>query len=61
MLVTNRKDFGYLINSDDAQTGRLNIELWEIFNNPYDWEKRYIHPNYSQSLEEKSVIEQVNG
>ncbi|XP_045163177.2 procollagen-lysine,2-oxoglutarate 5-dioxygenase 2-like isoform X2 [Mercenaria mercenaria] len=58
MFVTNRKEFGYLINCDEAQTGRLNIELWEIFNNPYDWEKRYIHPNYSHSLEETSVIEQ---
>ncbi|XP_060560565.1 LOW QUALITY PROTEIN: procollagen-lysine,2-oxoglutarate 5-dioxygenase 2-like [Ruditapes philippinarum] len=58
MFVTNRKEFGYLINSDGAQTGRLHIELWEIFNNPYDWEKRYIHPNYSHSLAENAVIEQ---
>ena len=59
MYVTNRKEFGYLINADGAQTDKLHIELWEIFNNPYDWEKRYIHPNYSQSLEETAVIEQV--
>ncbi|XP_060581702.1 procollagen-lysine,2-oxoglutarate 5-dioxygenase 2-like isoform X1 [Ruditapes philippinarum] len=58
MFVTNRKEFGYLINSDGAQTGRLHIELWEIFNNPFDWEKRYIHPNYSHSLAENAVIEQ---
>ena len=24
-----------------------------------DWEKKYIHPNYSKSLEENAVIEQV--
>ncbi|KAL4221290.1 Procollagen-lysine [Mactra antiquata] len=58
MYVTNREYFGHLVFVDDAETKRLHPELWEIFNNPYDWHRRYIHPNYSTSLEESTVIEQ---
>ena len=39
-------------------TAHLNNELWEIENNKYDWELRYLHPNYSQSLEENATIRQ---
>jgi hypothetical protein len=33
----------------------LNINII-IFGYRYDWELRYLHPNYSQSLEENAVI-----
>jgi len=39
-------------------TAHLNNELWEIENNKYDWELRYLHQNYSQSLEENATIRQ---
>lgn len=60
MFVTNRDWYGHLIYYDEFETTHLYNELYEIFRNPYDWEKRYIHPNYSQSLEKGSVIEEVS-
>ncbi len=31
-------------------------ELWEISRNRWDWEQRYIHENYSQSLQENATL-----
>ena len=56
--VSNRVDFGHLVNTDEFDAGKLNGELWEINSNQYDWEKRYIHENYSQSLGDDPVIVQ---
>ncbi|XP_059089134.1 multifunctional procollagen lysine hydroxylase and glycosyltransferase LH3-like isoform X4 [Tigriopus californicus] len=56
--VSNRLDWGHLINSDDFETTHMHNELWEIANNQLDWETRYLHPNYSQSLEEDAEVEQ---
>ena len=39
--VSNRVDFGHLVNADDFDVSRLHPEMWEISNNQYDWEKRY--------------------
>ncbi|KAH3821107.1 procollagen-lysine,2-oxoglutarate 5-dioxygenase 1-like isoform X1 [Dreissena polymorpha] len=58
MLVTNRDWYGHLIYYDEFETSHLHNELYEILRNPYDWEKRYIHTNYSQSLEKESKIEE---
>ena len=54
--VSNRVSFGHLIDSDDFDTSHVHNELWEISKNRWDWEQRYIHPNYSQSLEENANI-----
>jgi procollagen-lysine,2-oxoglutarate 5-dioxygenase 1 len=51
MHVTNRVSFGHLINADDFNTSHLHNELWELMNNRHDWEKRYMHDNYSRNLE----------
>jgi len=59
MHVTNREVFGHLINSDEFYPDKLHSELYQIFNNPADWEHRYIHENYSHALAEGSTIEQV--
>ena len=48
--VTNRAEWGYLVNTDNFKTDHLNNELWELKNNRYDWEQRYLHPEYSYSL-----------
>ena len=42
---------GHLITVDNFETTHFNNELYEIQNNRWDWEKRYLHVNYSQSLE----------
>jgi procollagen-lysine,2-oxoglutarate 5-dioxygenase len=50
--VSNRANFGHLINNEKFGTIHLNNELWEVKTNRYDWERRYLHENYSQSLVE---------
>jgi len=57
-FVSNRFSWGHLVSTDDFSTSHLNNELWEIENNKFDWELRYLHKNYSQSLEENAVIAQ---
>ena len=53
-----RVRFGHLIDADEFSTEHLHNELWEISRNRWDWEQRYIHENYSQSLEENAVLQQ---
>ncbi len=55
MYVTNRGTFGHLINADDFDTSHVHNELWQLLANRQDWEKRYIHANYSKNLEEGRV------
>ena len=50
IYVTNRLNFGHLVNAEDFETSHLHNELWEIERNRYDWELRYLHPNYSASM-----------
>ncbi|KAL5013601.1 hypothetical protein ScPMuIL_007871 [Solemya velum] len=56
MFVTNRFNFGHLVDNEHFDTKHLHNELYQIFDNPYDWEKRYIHENYSKSLEDGAEI-----
>ena len=58
MYASNRMEFGHLIHTDGFDTSHLNNELWEIGTNRYDWEKRYLHSNYSQNVEEEATFEQ---
>ena len=57
-IVTNRANFGHLVDADNFNTEHLNNELWEISRNRWDWEQRYIHVNYSQGLEENAILTQ---
>ena len=49
--VTNRVVWGHLVNADEFKTEHLHNELWEIESNRYDWEQRYLHENYSKTLD----------
>jgi hypothetical protein len=40
MYISNRLEWGHLINADDFKTGHVHNELWEIINNQFDWERR---------------------
>jgi len=51
MYVTNRLDWGHLITAENFETTHFNNELYEIVNNRWDWEKRYLHVNYSDGLD----------
>lgn len=40
-----------MVTVDNFETHHFNNELYEIQNNRWDWEKRYLHVNYSQNLD----------
>ncbi|VEL11573.1 unnamed protein product [Protopolystoma xenopodis] len=48
MFLDNREEFGYLIFPDSYNTTHLYNDLWQVIDNPLDWEEQYIHPNYSK-------------
>ncbi|XP_067251473.1 procollagen-lysine,2-oxoglutarate 5-dioxygenase 1 isoform X3 [Chanodichthys erythropterus] len=50
MFVTNMHTFGRVLSTDSYQTNHLHNDLWQIFENPVEWEERYIHENYSKIL-----------
>lgn len=60
MYVSNRLKFGHLVNADDYNIKYTNPDMYELFNNKFDWEKRYIHVNYSQSFQQNNTPIQVN-
>ncbi|KAF4533520.1 hypothetical protein B566_EDAN001005 [Ephemera danica] len=50
MFVSNLDDFGHLVNADSFDTTHLHNELYQIFDNRWDFEQRYIHENYTQNF-----------
>ncbi|TGZ56001.1 hypothetical protein CRM22_010249 [Opisthorchis felineus] len=46
MTVDNLETYGYLVFPDTYTTDHLNNDLWQIFDNPLDWEEQYVHPDY---------------
>lgn len=50
MYVSNRMDFGHLVNPENFDITRASPEMYEIFDNRYDWEQRYIHENYTENF-----------
>ncbi|KAJ8371197.1 hypothetical protein SKAU_G00112250 [Synaphobranchus kaupii] len=55
MFVTNRHGFGRVLSTENYQTTHLHNDLWQIFENPVDWEERYIHSNYSRITKDKII------
>lgn len=58
MYVTNRASMGHLVSTDRFVTDRPHAELWQLEQNRWDWERRYIHSNYSTALSTETVNEQ---
>ena len=58
IFVDNLEDFGHLVDSSTFDTSRVNPDLYEIYSNQRDWQKRYIHPNYSLVLSGEQPIDQ---
>ncbi|CAM4714230.1 unnamed protein product [Leuciscus chuanchicus] len=50
MFVTNMQTYGRVLSTENYQTNHLHNDLWQIFENPVEWEERYIHENYSKIL-----------
>jgi procollagen-lysine,2-oxoglutarate 5-dioxygenase len=56
LYVSNRVNFGHLVNNEEFDTSHKNNELWEMKKNRWDWEQRYLHLNYSDSLQKNATI-----
>ena len=61
LLVTNRLDMGHLVSSESFVPTHFRPELWEMFENRWDWEARYLHVNFSHGLQENATIAMVGG
>uniref|UniRef100_A0A8C4HUV6 Procollagen-lysine,2-oxoglutarate 5-dioxygenase 1 n=1 Tax=Dicentrarchus labrax TaxID=13489 RepID=A0A8C4HUV6_DICLA len=55
MYVTNMHTFGRILSTENYQTGHLHNDLWQIFENPVDWQDRYIHENYTYIMKDKLI------
>lgn len=59
MYVSNRIEFGHLINADTFDVTRTEPEMYQIFDNEQDWEDRYISDEYFDALRPESKDLQV--
>ncbi|KAH0954090.1 hypothetical protein HN011_010425 [Eciton burchellii] len=50
MYVSNRLEFGHLVNPDSYNIQLIHPDMYQIIDNKLDWERRYIHPNYSENF-----------
>ncbi|XP_042265132.1 procollagen-lysine,2-oxoglutarate 5-dioxygenase 1 isoform X1 [Thunnus maccoyii] len=55
MYVTNMHTFGRILSTENYQTNHLHNDLWQIFENPVDWQERYIHENYTRIMKDKLI------
>uniref|UniRef100_A0A4W5R4N3 Procollagen-lysine,2-oxoglutarate 5-dioxygenase 1 n=1 Tax=Hucho hucho TaxID=62062 RepID=A0A4W5R4N3_9TELE len=55
MYVTNMHTFGRMLSTENYQMSHLHNDLWQIFENPKDWEERYIHENYTKIMRDKLI------
>ncbi|XP_033642111.1 procollagen-lysine,2-oxoglutarate 5-dioxygenase 1-like [Asterias rubens] len=59
MHITNRETFGYLVVTEYCETEHLHNDLWEIWSNRMDWERKYIHPGYYDALDPDTEVKQA--
>lgn len=50
MYVNNRLEFGHLVDPDTYDIRLTYPDMYQIMENKLDWERRYIHPNYSENF-----------
>ncbi|KAL6257508.1 hypothetical protein P5V15_011078 [Pogonomyrmex californicus] len=50
MYVSNRLEFGHLVDPDTYDIQLTYPDMYQIVDNKLDWERRYIHPNYSDNF-----------
>lgn len=60
LYVSNRIDFGHLVNPETFDVTRTEPEMYQIFDNEQDWEKRYIHQDYAENLNPNKTAAQVS-
>lgn len=59
MYVSNRFDYGHLVNPDSYDLTVTHPDLYQILDNKFDWERRYIHQNYSGNFNPNRIPMQV--
>lgn len=59
MYVSNRVEFGHLINADTYDITRAEPDMYQIFENEQDWEEAFIHPDYPENLNPEKKALQV--
>ncbi|XP_034185408.2 procollagen lysyl hydroxylase [Osmia lignaria lignaria] len=55
MYVSNRADFGHLVDPDSYDVTLTHPDLYQIFDNKLDWEKKYLHVNYSLNFQPEQI------
>lgn len=58
MYVNNRVDFGHLVDPDRFDISLTHPDLYQIFDNKLDWERRYIHENYTLNFDPNHTPQQ---
>jgi len=56
MFISNRVDFGHLINADNFETVHLHNDLYQLFDNRWDWEVRYLHPKWAEGIDPNKTL-----
>lgn len=59
IYVSNRVEFGHLINPDTYDISRAEPDMYQIFDNEEDWEEAFIHPDYAENLNPETKNLQV--
>lgn len=59
MYVSNRLDFGHLINPDTYDVTLGKPDFYQIFENEKDWQDRYIHEEFQKALLPDNKLQQV--
>ncbi|XP_049920578.1 procollagen-lysine,2-oxoglutarate 5-dioxygenase 1 [Epinephelus moara] len=55
MYVTNMHTFGRILSAENYEMSHLHNDLWQIFENPMDWQERFIHENYTHIMKDKLI------
>ncbi|VDP10604.1 unnamed protein product [Soboliphyme baturini] len=50
MFVDSQHYYGHLLDPEDFDTSVIHPDLYNIFQNKFDWERKYLHENYSNVL-----------
>ncbi|XP_044529254.1 multifunctional procollagen lysine hydroxylase and glycosyltransferase LH3 isoform X2 [Gracilinanus agilis] len=56
--LSNQEEFGRLLSTARYKADHLYPDLWQIFDNPLDWQEQYIHENYTWALDGEGMVEQ---
>ncbi|XP_058450895.1 procollagen-lysine,2-oxoglutarate 5-dioxygenase [Malaya genurostris] len=58
MHIVNTKNFGHLIDAEYYDSNRTHPDFYQLFNNKYDWEQKYISKEYYKQLKDDFVPHQ---